>query len=246
MIDDPRYPLKWTGERIIPEEGRYMFQRHLQAYQFSVNFCRERVILDAGCGEGYGSYLLSDAAARVIGIDKSEEAINHCKEKYVRQNLEYRAMDVRSMDLADGLFDVAVSFQAIEHLGDAQKFINELRRVLKKGGSAIIGTPNKSLCEGPAGKYHAKEYRYNEFRDLLNTYFSNVEYYGVHLKNSRDTHRLSFLDSAVKFDIFKIRKLFPSKLRKKVTLLIEKAISLDISKRNLETALDIIGVCKKD
>jgi len=53
------------------------------------------------------------------------------------------------------------------------------------------------------------------------------------------------LDSLVKFDIFKIRKLFPSRLRKKATLLIEKTISFDISKRNLETALDIIGVCKK-
>ena len=31
--------LRWTGERIIPENGRYMFRRHLMAYRFILRFC---------------------------------------------------------------------------------------------------------------------------------------------------------------------------------------------------------------
>ena len=49
----PEYPLEWTGERIIPEAGRYMFRRHLMAYQFALQFCRGKTVLDAGCGGGY-------------------------------------------------------------------------------------------------------------------------------------------------------------------------------------------------
>ena len=79
--------LKWTGERIIPEEGRYMFERHLKAYKFADDFCKNKKILDAGCGEGYGSCFISDNATEVIGIDISEEAIQHARRKYNRDTI---------------------------------------------------------------------------------------------------------------------------------------------------------------
>ena len=177
----------------IPQEGRYMFQRHLKAYQFSMDFCQNKVILDAGCGEGYGSNLLAEVATKAIGIDISREAIRHAREKYSRENLHYYVTDVVNMDFADNTFDVIVSFQVIEHLNNPLKFLKEIKRVLKKGGWAIISTPNKSLCDGHAfGKYHVKEYRYHEFMDLLNSYFDKVEYYGLHLKSEGSTVKLRF------------------------------------------------------
>ena len=242
-----KYPLEWTGERIIPEEGRYMFRRHLKAYQFAINFCQKKVILDAGCGEGYGSYLLAGVGAKVIGIDISEQAVRHAKKKYVRENLKYQVMDITYLDFPNGSFDVVVSFQVIEHLNNVQKFLKEIKRVLKKDGWAIIGTPNKSLCnDHPIGKYHVKEYRYNEFMDLLNTCFGKVEYYGIHLKGKKDSNKLRLLDLILKLDIFKIRKLFSSRFRKKIMVSVEKTVPFDISKRDLRNALDIIGIYRKD
>lgn len=243
----PENDLEWTAERIIPEEGRYMFRRHLQAYRFSMKFSAKKVILDTGCGEGYGSYLLSEIGAKVIGIDISKEAVKHAKEKYVRQNLRYQVMDVTSMDFPSNAFDVVVSFQVMEHLYNASKFLNEIKRVLKQNGCAIISTPNKRLHNNqPIGKYHVKEYRDDEFIALLNTYLGKVEYYGVHLKDKKDFYKLRYLDMIPKLDIFRIRKLFPSEFRKKITLSIERTIPFDISKQNLKNALDIIGVYKKD
>ena len=77
--------LKWTGERIIPENGRYMFERHLIVYKFANDFCKNKKVLDAGCGEGYGSWFLSEDANEVIGIDVSCEAIQHAQKKYKRE-----------------------------------------------------------------------------------------------------------------------------------------------------------------
>ena len=242
-----KYPLFWTGERIIPEDGRYMFRRHLQAYQFSADFCEKRIVLDAGCGEGYGSYLLAESGMHVVGIDVSPEAINHAKEKYIRDNLEYRVMDVSNMNFADGTFDVVVSFQVIEHMHDFEAFLKEIKRILKIGGLAFISTPNKSLCEGQAtGKFHIKEWRYDEFMNLLNGYFDKVQYYGVYLKGRKDSFTVRFLDLAVKWDILRIRRLFSPMLRKNVYVSMEKTVELEITnKRPLKCALDIIGVCKK-
>ena len=221
----PKHPLEWTGERIIPKEGSWMFQRHLKAYQFSMDFCRNKVILDAGCGEGYGSNLLAEVATKVIGVDISQEAIRHAREKYSRENLHYYVMDAVNMDFADNTFDVIISFQVIEHLNNPLKFLKEIKRILKKGGWAIISTPNKSLHKGKSiGKYHVKEYRYHEFMDLLNSYFDKVEYYGLCLKGGRDAAKLRFLDLIVKLDIFRIHKIFSPKFRKKICVSIEKTI----------------------
>ncbi len=242
----PKHPLEWTGERIIPEEGSWMFQRHLKAYQFSMDFCQNKVILDAGCGEGYGSGLLAEVATKVIGVDVSQEAIRHAREKYSRENLHYCVMDVVNMNFADNTFDVIVSFQVIEHLNNPLKFLKQIKRMLKKGGWAIISTPNKSLHKGKSiGKYHVKEYQYYEFMDLLNSYLGKAEYWGAHLKNRRDTAKLCFLDLILKLDIFRIHKLFSPKFRKKIYASIEKTISFDISKTNLKNARDIIGVYRK-
>ena len=126
VSNKPESNLEWTGEEIIPEEGRYMFQRHLKAYQFAMDFCRQRVVLDAGRGEGYGSNLLAEVVTKAIGIDASQEAIRHAREKHNRGNLHYQIMDVVNMDFADDLFDVLISFQVIEHLNNTLKFLKEI------------------------------------------------------------------------------------------------------------------------
>jgi SAM-dependent methyltransferase len=246
-MDNTEHHLEWTGERILPEDGRYMFRRHLQAYQFSMDYCEKKVILDAGCGEGYGSYILAGRAAGVVGIDISQEAIGHARKKYIRDNLEYQVMDVSHTGFADETFDAVVSFQVIEHLDSAGAFLKEVRRVLKNGGMAFISTPNKSLCSGQAtGKFHTKEWRHDEFVDLLHSYFDDVQCYGVHLKSGKDSFTVRFLDLAVKWDILRLRRLFSPALRKNVYVSMEKTVSLEITKeRPLKYALDIIGACKK-
>lgn len=239
------HPLAWTGERIIPEPGRYMFRRHRQAYQFALEYCRDKTVLDAGCGEGYGSCLLAEAAAAVTGVDRSDEAIRHAREKYVRPNLGYQVMDVAALACADSAFDVVVSLQVIEHLANAAVFLKEIRRVLKKDGRAIISTPNTARYPArPPGQFHTREYSWREFMDLLNAHFAEVTYYGIGLKGKNDTLKLRLIEALPKLDMFGIRQLFSARFLTRIQAVLERQVALELGEHNLPDALDIIGVCE--
>ena len=61
-----------TGERVIPKAyaGALVLAEHLARYQLAARLARGRTVLDAACGEGYGSATLAAAgAASVVGVD---------------------------------------------------------------------------------------------------------------------------------------------------------------------------------
>jgi SAM-dependent methyltransferase len=66
----------------------------------------------------------------------------------------------------------------IEHIKRDSDFVKEVSRVLRKGGSFIVSTPNApmSLTRNP---WHVREYRAEELRQLLSPHFESVEMLGV-------------------------------------------------------------------
>ena len=72
--------MKYTGERVIPElmkDKVKIYQHHLSRYIFALPYARDRKVLDASCGSGYGTDLLYDVANDILGIDVSKEAIDY-------------------------------------------------------------------------------------------------------------------------------------------------------------------------
>lgn len=55
------------------------------------------------------------------------------------KGLQIRYMDVVDLKFPDRSFDAVISFSAFEHILDVPKAINEIKRVLKDGGIAIVG-----------------------------------------------------------------------------------------------------------
>src|SRR6202007_930107 len=87
---DANEPLPLTGERAaagIPEEN-YWFQRHVIAYDFVARFVRGARVLDAGCGEGYGTDRLTTVAAEVTGVDLEEPVIRRAASRYPRARFD--------------------------------------------------------------------------------------------------------------------------------------------------------------
>lgn len=165
--------MEFTGERFVPEklkESDEIYQEHVERYRFACSYVKGCVVLDAACGTGFGSRMMSENAKKVYGIDISREAVEYAKEKYANENIVYDQMDVAKISYPDGFFDAVVSFETVEHVPEPERFLNEIQRVLRPGGRLIISTPNReTTCQGKDvhAPFHIKEFTLDEMLGLL-------------------------------------------------------------------------------
>ncbi|MHB1406039.1 MAG: glycosyltransferase [Desulfitobacteriaceae bacterium] len=176
--------MEFTGERFIPNgvNDPELEIEHMQRYYAIALAVRGKTVLDAACGEGYGSDILAQNALQVYGIDISAEAIEHAQSQYVGRNLTFIQASVDSIPIGDHSIDIVVSFETIEHLDEITqvKFLKEMKRVLKDGGFLVISTPNKLIYSdlpGYQNKHHSREFYEEDFRILLEEHFKHVDFY---------------------------------------------------------------------
>ena len=98
-------------------------------------------LLDCGCWDGsntlkYGSYIGTN---NLYGVEIWKPKVKEAKAKGVI--VKYGDLD-KKLPFKNEAFNVVVAYHVIEHLVNVQRFVSEIHRILKKGGYAIIGTPN--------------------------------------------------------------------------------------------------------
>jgi SAM-dependent methyltransferase len=177
--------LEFTGERFTPECVREIWYEHFHRYAFALDRVRGKKVLDAACGEGYGSALLAAAAASVTGVDLSREAIEHASRRYQAPNLEFRQSDCLQLPFGDGEFECVVSFETLEHLEDHDGLVSEFRRVLAPDGFLLISTPDKAVYTDRLenrNEFHLRELYRAEFESLLSAYFPACRLWGQKLQ----------------------------------------------------------------
>ena len=166
--------LTFTGERFTPEVRGPIWYEHWHRYAFVASIVRGLRVLDAACGEGYGSFLLARAAAQVTGVDISADAVTHARERYPSDNLAFVQGSVTQLPLPDHSVDVVVSFETIEHLAPQREMLAEFRRVLTPAGVLIISSPNRPIYN-EAGQvenhFHVSELDRAELKALLDPAF---------------------------------------------------------------------------
>ncbi|WP_366923777.1 glycosyltransferase [Metallumcola ferriviriculae] len=173
--------MKFTGERFVPNASTdtQLEIEHYQRYYSAADLVKDKVVIDAACGEGYGSEILSQHAKFVYGYDISDEAINYAKSKYKGNNLNFATASIDALPNDDNSVDVFISFETIEHVNEETqtKFLKEVSRVLRDDGIFIISTPDKrTYSDAPNYKneYHIKEFYESEFVDFLSRCFRHV------------------------------------------------------------------------
>ena len=167
-------PLEFTGERFTPECVREIWYEHFHRYVLARELIANLDVLDAACGEGYGSALLSGPAASVTGVDVSASAIEHAQDRYASGSLEFQVADCLDLPFDDDRFDCIISFETLEHLEDHDRLMQAFRRVLKPGGFLVVSTPDKAVYtdrQKNDNEYHVRELYRGEFEDLLGRYF---------------------------------------------------------------------------
>lgn len=233
--------------RIIPEETAPKFlAQHLMPYEFLRKEAKGKSVLEIGCGDGYGSAYLAEAAGKVTGIDYEEAVIYRARNKYKGVNLGFARMDAANLQFTDKFFDIVCSFQVIEHIPEDRlaRYLSEVRRVLKDDGKFYLSTLNvehavKSPLTYKKHPAHCKEFKLEELRDLLSNLFANVEVYGLQL-----TPKHRFYQRLKKIGIFNFapKAINPvSRFYKDVTV-----NDFCITSKNLAKATDFICICAKE
>jgi ubiquinone/menaquinone biosynthesis C-methylase UbiE len=168
-------------------------------------------VLEVGCGEGRGVAVLMEKASAFTAVDKIKPVIDELQKKFPEG--KFIAMNIPPLGgIADNTYDFVVSFQVIEHIEDDRLYLQEIHRVLKPGGTALITTPNRSmsLTRNP---WHIREYLPNELNKLAGSIFMRATIKGItgnekvmayYEQNKKSVHRIT------KWDFLKLQYRLPA------------------------------------
>jgi 2-polyprenyl-3-methyl-5-hydroxy-6-metoxy-1,4-benzoquinol methylase len=95
-------------------------------------------VVDVGCGAGRLRAALGDRPSRYIGVDAVRYDEFPPGAEFLLADLDRDAVPVD-----DATADVAVALETIEHLENPRRFLRELARITRPGGTIVISTPNQ-------------------------------------------------------------------------------------------------------
>lgn len=84
----------------------------------------------------------AERGARVAGADIAIATTADARAVLAAHRPEFAAGDVRQLPFRDGSFDLVYSMGTIEHFTDYRVAVEEIFRILRPGGRALIGVPN--------------------------------------------------------------------------------------------------------
>lgn len=152
-----------------------------------------RRVIDLGCGVGFHDLEMArdHGVEEVLGVDYSERSIEAAEREYPHPRVRRRVADL--FELAPGNFDLAVSFQVIEHLPRADRFLAACANQVRSGGWVGVFTPNRLRLSNRllglqgrelelADPQHFREYSRRELEELgRDTGLAPVAHFGYGL-----------------------------------------------------------------
>lgn len=156
---------------------RYFDKRHPKhIYQVARhNWIIDRVVgnnlIDVGCSGGLALYLAANkynAINELVGVDTCADTLKLASErlaKFTDKKIRLHNTDASKIPEPNDNFDCAICGETLEHVHDDWKTINEIRRVLKPGGTLLLSVPK----DGHLSKEHIRLYSEKSICELLQT-----------------------------------------------------------------------------
>lgn len=151
-------------ENIDAMEEDIIIRRGIERYMYVRQFVYGNV-LDAACGVGYGSYLLSKNpdVKHIISVDRNQEAILNGNENFKNEKIEFIQNELSEIE---GEFDVLVSLETIEHLPNPMILKEIADRCKVK--ELIISFPTKTTTH--YNKYHLWDFTKDDIIKMFNNF----------------------------------------------------------------------------
>lgn len=139
------YYQSYYGDKVHPEyldeavQARKIQEEEAELARFLPFFPPGR-LLEVGCGMGFVLATRALSKWQRSGIDLSADAVRFARDKF---GLDAICCDLSQAPWEDGSFDVVYSQHTIEHVLDLSAFAAAVHRLLKPGGTVVIGTENR-------------------------------------------------------------------------------------------------------
>ncbi len=255
---------RFQGANVV-DAGRLSpyWGEHAARYVFALPFVENKTVLDIACGTGYGIGLLRSRARFVTGVDIDTVAANEARRE-CGENGSVLLGNGLGLPFGDGSFDVITSFETFEHLHERAQFLSELRRVLDRGGSLILSTPNANYTlpvnGKPSNPFHIHEYTPKELRTELEKHFTISEFLGQTLSDEiqippfYEAQQRLPKDPATQAQLFgwKAFNKIPFTVREKLSEMIWRKpfypteMDYNFSEGTVSHAPVLLAVCRKD
>lgn len=150
----------------------YVYQRHVFAYRHAARLLGD-VVIELGCGNGYGMQLLARHCQWYTGVDKYAAA------KQLSANSGFFKASLPNLsNIGSNSFDTVICFQVLEHIKNDGRLLAEIHRILKPGGRLLLTTPNRlmSLTRNP---FHVREYTPVSMQQLVASTFTRYTIRGI-------------------------------------------------------------------
>lgn len=141
---------EFHDQRFVGDHARSLVKKYYSINKLHKSYhqdlissiCKNKKLLEIGCGIGKNSILWTKYGADVVGIDISSQGIASAKKMAAAKKLdaEFFEMNAEVLNFNDDSFDIVSGSSVLHHL-DIEKACSEVSRVLKKEGHAIFSEP---------------------------------------------------------------------------------------------------------
>ena len=153
---------KLTGKSKFPVHPKHLIS--LTPW-FEKYLSKNDVVLDLGCGNGQNSLFAAGKVKMVYAVDANQEQLGFARrdgQDRKTKNVIFGSVDLeKKLPFANQQFDVVLFLDVLEHLNNRVLALNEVTRVLKKGGRLFLSVPNRDT----KWKRLQEKYVINSFTD---------------------------------------------------------------------------------
>ena len=135
-----QFPGHYTQEEVLRKKDDFFLTKFLKLAYLPF----KGRILEAGCGTGYTTFVISNLRrdVKISAVDFSEGSLEFAKkfsDENNYKNIKFSRMDLRNIELNESNFDMLICSGVLHHIENPRPIFHNLCKLVKKNGTIIIG-----------------------------------------------------------------------------------------------------------
>jgi SAM-dependent methyltransferase len=143
-LEITRHPVGSRG--FFDDLDQYHFEKlHHLLRLVDFNAYTGKAVLEVGCGAAIDLARFAKGGARATGIDLTASGIALARANFEQQGLagDFHVANGEQMPFPDNSFDFVYAHGVVQYTAQPQKLVDDCRRVLKPGGTALFQVYNR-------------------------------------------------------------------------------------------------------